>query len=167
MFAYRRVKKRRAMPLTWPTWSVSDAGDASRRLAGRDGWVVPIAAELVDRCEQMTRRFTGLKQQIKMLVEALPPSLLALDGCGHLTAVKLIGEAAGIDRFTSRDAFAIANGTAPVPVWSGNQEWHRLNRGGTDSSTPRSTASRSRRCAATTSPGLVSRPPRDIGDSYH
>ena len=36
-----------------------------------------------------------------------------------LTAAKLVGETAGIDRFRSAAAFARHNGTAPVPVWSG------------------------------------------------
>ena len=58
------------------------------------------------------------------------PSLLALAGCGHLTAAKLVGQTAGIGRFRSRAAFARHNGTAPVPVWSGNTRRHRLNRGG-------------------------------------
>jgi len=35
---------------------------------------------------------------------------------------------AGVRRFHSAAAFARHNGTAPVPVWSGNQERHRLSR---------------------------------------
>jgi hypothetical protein len=35
-----------------------------------------------------------------------------------------------VGRFRSRAAFAVHDGTAPVPVWSGNHERHRLNRGG-------------------------------------
>ena len=58
------------------------------------------------------------------------PTLLALPGCGALTAAKIIGEAAGISRFRSKEAFARHNGSAPVPVWSGNVVRHRLNRGG-------------------------------------
>jgi transposase len=58
------------------------------------------------------------------------PSLLVLAGCGALTAAKLVGETAGVGRFRSRAAFAMHNGTAPIPVWSANRERHRLNRGG-------------------------------------
>jgi transposase len=47
-----------------------------------------------------------------------------------LTAAKLVGETAGVGRFRSRAAFAMHNGTAPVPVWLGNRQRHRLNRGG-------------------------------------
>jgi transposase len=63
-------------------------------------------------------------------VRPLAPCLLELVGCGPLTAAKLLGETAGIGRFRSRAAFARHNGTAPVPVWSGNTERVRLNRGG-------------------------------------
>ncbi len=59
-----------------------------------------------------------------------PLSLLALPGCGGLTAAKLVGEAADITRFKSRDAYAMWAGVAPIPVWSANQERFRLNRGG-------------------------------------
>jgi transposase len=36
--------------------------------------------------------------------------------------------AADIMRFRSRHAYARHNGTAPVPVWSGNRHRHRLSR---------------------------------------
>ena len=58
------------------------------------------------------------------------PTLLALPGCGPLTAAKLVGETAGIGRFRSPAAFARHNGSAPVPVWSGNSGRHRLSRTG-------------------------------------
>src|SRR6266498_172710 len=57
-------------------------------------------------------------------------SLLDLPGCGALTAAKIVGEVAGAGRFRSKAAFARWNGTAPIPVWSGNDSRHRLNRGG-------------------------------------
>ena len=60
----------------------------------------------------------------------LAPTLLAIPGCGVLTAAKILGETAGVDRFNSKDAFARHNGTAPLPVWSSNQARHRLSRTG-------------------------------------
>ena len=45
-------------------------------------------------------------------------------------AAKLVGEAADITRFKSRDAYAMWAGTAPIPVWSANNQRFRLNRGG-------------------------------------
>ena len=53
-----------------------------------------------------------------------------MPGVGGLGAAKIIGETAGMSRFRSRAAFARHNGTAPVPVWSGNDVRHRLSRGG-------------------------------------
>jgi transposase len=45
-----------------------------------------------------------------------------------LSAAKIIGETAGVQRFHSKDAFARHNGTAPLPVWSANRVRHRLSR---------------------------------------
>ncbi len=72
------------------------------RLRSQHGVVVEIAIELVVRIRELTRCIN------------------------HLEA----GEAAGISRFRSRAAFAMNNGTAPVQASSGNQQRHRLNRGG-------------------------------------
>jgi Transposase IS116/IS110/IS902 family len=47
--------------------------------------------------------------------------------CATLTAAKILGETAGVERFRSRHAYARHNGK-PVPVWSGNRERHRLSR---------------------------------------
>jgi transposase len=96
------------------------------RLAAHQGVVAEIAAELVERCRTLTARANGLQRRL----EPLTPSLLQLEGCGGLTAAKLVGETAGVGRFRSRAAFAMHTGTAPVPVWSANRERHRLNRGG-------------------------------------
>jgi transposase len=84
----------------------------------------------VGRCRELTGRVNQLERQLARLVAPLAPTLLGLEGCGALTAAKLVGEAAGVGRFRSRAAFAMHNGTAPVPVWSGNRQRHRLNRGG-------------------------------------
>lgn len=89
-----------------------------------------IAGELVERCRQLTARTNELQRRLERLVGPLVPNLLALSGCGGLTAAKLVGETAGVARFRSRAVFAMQTGTAPVPVWSGNRERHRLNRGG-------------------------------------
>jgi hypothetical protein len=51
----------------------------------------------------------------------LGPALLGAAGCEPLTAAKIIGEAAGVDRFKSRDAYARHNRTAPLPVWLSNR----------------------------------------------
>jgi transposase len=101
-----------------------------RRLGPIPGIVARIARDLVVRIRELTAAIDALAREISGLVEALAPSLLSLPGCGHLSAAKLVGETAGISRFVSAAKFARHNGSAPVPVWSGNAERHRLSRSG-------------------------------------
>ncbi|MBM3679661.1 MAG: IS110 family transposase [Actinobacteria bacterium] len=100
------------------------------RLVVTPGVVAGIALELVRRCRELTRRANALEREIATLVGRLAPSLLAMPGCGALSAAKIVGETAGAIRFRSKAAFARWNGTAPIPVWSGNTTHHRLSRGG-------------------------------------
>ena len=51
---------------------------------------------------------------------AAAPSLLQLHGCATLTAARIIGETADVDRFKSEAAFARYAGLTPVPHWSGS-----------------------------------------------
>ena len=99
-------------------------------LAGLPGTVARIARALLGRIRASSAAVRGLDAEIGALVRALAPTLLALPGCGPLTAAKIVGECAGVRRFRSAAAFARHNGTAPVPVWSGNTTRHRLSRGG-------------------------------------
>jgi transposase len=101
-----------------------------RDLADAPGTVGRIARELVIRIRDLTTTINDLEREIGRLVADLAPSLLGLAGCGPLTAAKLVGETAGIGRFRSRATFARHNGSAPLPVWSGNSERHRLSRTG-------------------------------------
>jgi transposase len=99
-------------------------------LAKRAEPVARFARDLLTRIRDLTQAVDALEREIRALAEQVAPSLLTLVGCGHLTAAKLVGQTGGIGRFRSRAAFARHNGTAPVPVWSGNTVRHRLNRGG-------------------------------------
>ena len=101
-----------------------------QQLAGHTGTVARITRSLVERCRSLTIEIDALERELGGLMVQLAPSLLALQGCGSLTAAKLVGEVGDIRRFRSRAAFAMHSGTAPVPVWSGNTEHFRLNRGG-------------------------------------
>ena len=100
------------------------------RLIGLDGPVARIATEIVAHVRDLTTRERALEREISKLVVQLAPSLLALVGVGALTAAKIVAETADVRRFKSKDAYARHNGTAPLPVWSGNQERHRLSRTG-------------------------------------
>ena len=73
-----------------------------------EGTVARIARELLERVHELTTTIDALEREITVLVRVQAPTLLALTGC----------------------AFARHNGSAPVPVWSGNQPRHRLSRGG-------------------------------------
>lgn len=99
-------------------------------LAGRAGAVVEIAADLLTDITALTRRINDLERRLDALVRAEHPQLLAIPGMGLLGAALILGETAGVQRFKSKDAFARFNGTAPVPVWSGNHVRVRLSRGG-------------------------------------
>ena len=90
--------------------------------------VAELARDLLDRCRAL-RRINELKRRIRPLVAAPDPNLLAVPGCGVLSAAKILGEAGRVGRVRSRAAYARFNGTAPVPVWSSNTERFRLNRG--------------------------------------
>jgi len=95
-----------------------------------EGVVAELARELVGRIRADTKRINELERAIARQVTPRARALLALPGCGALTAAKIVGETAGVSRFKDRAAFARHNGTAPIPVWSGNHTKHRLNRGG-------------------------------------
>lgn len=95
-----------------------------------EGTVAEIAAELVERIRVLTVRINELERTISALTDELCPALLAIPGCGALTAAKIVGETAGARRFADRQRFARYNGTAPIPVWSANKVRVRLNRGG-------------------------------------
>jgi transposase len=104
--------------------------DVRMRLAKHSGVVAEIARELMARLAELTRSIKALQRRVEVLADGLAPSLLRLPGCGGLSAAKLIAETADVRRFRSSAAFAMHNGTAPIPVWSGNSQRHRLNRGG-------------------------------------
>lgn len=99
-------------------------------IADVDGLVAELAGDLVDRCRQLNAKISDLERRLRPLVRQLAPNLLAVSGCGLLSAGKLIGETGRASRFRSIDAYARFNGSAPVPVHSGNSEKMRLNRGG-------------------------------------
>lgn len=89
-----------------------------------------IAAELVGRILADTQRINELERELKKLVTPRAPALLAVPGVAELTAAKFIGEVAGVDRFRRSAQLANLAGAACIPVWTGNAEKHRLNRGG-------------------------------------
>jgi transposase len=100
------------------------------RLVGIEGMVPRIASEIIAQVRDLTIRERALEREITERVQTLAPRLLTVVGVGALTAAKIVAEVADVRRFKSKDAFARHNGTAPLPVWSGNRERHRLSRTG-------------------------------------
>lgn len=89
-------------------------------LAIQPGLVAELAREELADIIRLTEAINALAKRIGERVRAVAPALLALPGCGELTAAKLVGESAGVTRFKSEAAFARHAGVAPIPVWSGN-----------------------------------------------
>lgn len=100
------------------------------RLETLDGMVARVARDLVARITELTVATNTLEREITERVAVLAPTLLAMVGVGALTAAKIVAETADVRRFRSKDCFARHDGTAPLPVWSGNHERHRLSRTG-------------------------------------
>jgi transposase len=91
---------------------------------------VRIARDELRRIRALGRSIDALERELAVLVASLAPRLLAEPGCGVLTAAKLIGEIAGIGRFTTDAKLARTAGSAPIPASSGRTDRHRLDRGG-------------------------------------
>jgi transposase len=91
---------------------------------------VRVARELLVEIRRRTRRAKELEREIGALVKDQAPQLLSLEGCGTLTAAKLIAETAGAKRLRSDAKFARLAGVAPIPASSGKRIRHRLDRGG-------------------------------------
>jgi transposase len=89
-------------------------------LAAQPGLVAELARDELADITRLSGAIDTLAKRIGDRVRQVAPVLLALPGCGELTAAKLVGEAAGVTRFKSEAAFARHAGVAPIPVWSGN-----------------------------------------------
>jgi transposase len=91
---------------------------------------VRVARDELRRIRDLTRTIDAFHHDLARLVAALAPQLLDERGCGVLTAAKLIGEIAGIERFATDAKLARLAGAAPIPASSGHTTRHRLDRGG-------------------------------------
>jgi transposase len=100
------------------------------RLDQMTGLVARIAIQITAHIRELTIAERTAEREITERVTAIAPNLLAVVGVGALTAAKIVAETADIRRFKHKDAFARHNGTAPLPVWSGNRVRHRLSRAG-------------------------------------
>ena len=98
----------------------------------------PITAATKLTLRRLARRITALTKEIdeldadlRPLVTASAPALMAVHGVGTEVAAQLLVTAGdNPDRLRSEAAFAQLCGTAPLPASSGRTTRHRLNRGG-------------------------------------
>ncbi|MEY2441636.1 MAG: transposase [bacterium] len=123
----------------WPEYEIPTRALISacwqERVAGRLARAeqtarVRVARDELRRVRELTRSIDALQRELAVLVSGLAPQLLADPGCGVLTAAKLIGEIAGIGRFSTDAKLARTCGAAPIPASSGRTDRHRLDRGG-------------------------------------
>ena len=99
--------------------------------SGVRGLVAELARAELAEVVELTGKINALAKRIEQRTVQVAPTLLAMPGVGSLTAAKLVGEAAGVTRFTSEAKFARHAGIAPIPVWSGNTAGRvRLTRSG-------------------------------------
>jgi transposase len=120
-----------------PSWEPKERGLtafknldlAEERLVGNDTALSRIARDLIRRIRELSIEINSLAAELDDRTSE-SAHLRAIPDVAALSAAKFIAEVAGIGRFKSKNAFARHNGTAPLPVWSGSRERHRLSRTG-------------------------------------
>ena len=96
-----------------------------------DGVVARLARRLLARCQQLNAEINALERELRDLVQALAPTLLAIPGCGSCRRPSSSARPPACIDSATNNAYARFTGTAPVPVWSGSSKGKvRLNRGG-------------------------------------
>jgi hypothetical protein len=98
----------------------------------------PPALQVTERA-RLSERIDPLEREIARVAQA--PELVAIPGCGPLTAATLLAEVAGVGRFDDPAKPARHAGLAPVPVSSGARPPHRLDRSGSRQRAMRGTTS--------------------------
>jgi transposase len=89
-----------------------------------------LALDYVSELDRLDARLKELKKQIGEVVDQQRTCLVEVAGIGKLGAGKTLAEVLDVRRFPSKAHFASYTGTAPVDVSSGDNNRHRLNRGG-------------------------------------
>ncbi len=90
-------------------------------LADKDGLDARFARDVLADIDRVCAQVSALDKEINAAVKAhrAASRLTQLSGCAALTAAKIVGETAGIDRFGDEAKYAMHAGVAPIPVWSG------------------------------------------------
>jgi len=89
-----------------------------------------LAQDYLGELERLDARLKELKKSLADVLDEHPTTLREINGVGPINAAKILAETGDVHRFPSRHHFASYTGTAPVDVSSGDNNRHRLNRGG-------------------------------------
>ena len=89
-----------------------------------------LALDYTTELERLDARLKQLKRSIAEVLAEHPTTLTQIDGIATINAAKILAEVGDVRRFASRHHFASYTGTAPIDVSSGENNRHRLNRGG-------------------------------------
>jgi len=86
---------------------------------------------LARRVQQLDEEIAAANEELRIILTAHTPHLLAATGVGTEAAGQLVTTAGeNLDRLHSEAALARICGVAPIPASSGNTTRHRLHRGG-------------------------------------
>lgn len=91
---------------------------------------VRVARDQLRLLRTIAGRVNELERELGVLVRRHAKPLLAIPGCGVLTAARIVGDVDDIQRFASDAKLATYAGVAPLDASSGRQQRHRLNRTG-------------------------------------
>ena len=113
--------------LTGPRWQERVA---SRLARAEQTTRVRIARDELRRVRELTRAINELERELAPLARRARAAAARRARLRVLTAAKLIGEVAGVERFATDAKLARTAGSAPIPASSGRTDRHRLDRGG-------------------------------------
>ena len=108
------AKTRRALTAWLTAWLADE-------LAARPSIDARLARDVLADIDRVCVQISALEKEITSAVQAHEAAtrLTRLSGCAALTAAKIVGETAGVERFTDEARYAMHAGVAPIPVWSG------------------------------------------------
>jgi transposase len=106
------------------------AARASKNLDREDQSRLRAMRDVASLIQDLTVRAEAYERQMKSLVQAMAPGLLAQPGLGTLTAGQILVSWSHAGRVASEAAFAALAGVAPIPASSGQTVRYRLNHGG-------------------------------------
>jgi len=101
-----------------------------RTVEGEQAVVRGVLRRLGRRVLSLDAELAELDRELEGIVSLLVPELLEECGVGPVCAAQLVVSSGDPSRMVSEASFAALAGTSPVEASSGQQQRHRLNRGG-------------------------------------